>query len=129
MWNATQGCTRQTSELFTCSTTVKLANALNKLLWLHIESATQQWRKSAPPILSTSHCEFNVAYLCTHAQNIWPIVAITFNDLHKISVNHLYIDVSFCRVEFSKPSFKLASVYVCTKQLFVYKKHPGCKKY
>ena len=24
----------------------------------HIESATQQWKKSAPPILSTSYCEF-----------------------------------------------------------------------
>ena len=34
----------------------------------HIESATQQWRKSAPPILSTSHCEFIGVRLCAHAQ-------------------------------------------------------------
>ena len=33
-----------------------------------IESVTQQWRKSAPPILSTSHCEFNGARLCAHTQ-------------------------------------------------------------
>ena len=59
------------SELFTGSTAVKLVYALNKpplKLWLsyqglstrsnYIESVTQQWRKSAPPILSTSHCEF-----------------------------------------------------------------------
>ena len=61
------GCTRQTSELFTGSTAVKFVNALNKLplqlslsyqrlsMSNHIELATQEWRKSAPPILSTSH--------------------------------------------------------------------------
>ena len=35
----------------------------------HIESTTQQWRKLAPPILSTSHCEFNGTRSCAHAQN------------------------------------------------------------
>ena len=60
------------SVLFTGSTGVKFVNVLNKPpLKLYclvikdsgrsndIESVTQQWRKSAPPILSTSHCEFN----------------------------------------------------------------------
>ena len=28
----------------------------------------QQWRKSAPPILSTSHCDFNGTRLCAHAR-------------------------------------------------------------
>ena len=60
------------SVLFTGSTAVKFVNALNKLPFYHlvindsarsnyIESVTQQWRKSAPPILSTSHCEFHGA--------------------------------------------------------------------
>ena len=26
----------------------------------HIELATQQWRKLVPPMLSTSHCQFNL---------------------------------------------------------------------
>ena len=56
------------SVLFTGSTGVKFVNTLNKSLRLvikdsarsnDIELATQQWRKSAPPILSTSHCELN----------------------------------------------------------------------
>ena len=58
------GRTRRTSELFTGSTALKLANALNKpplkqyRLVIkdsahsnHVELATQQWRKSAPPSL------------------------------------------------------------------------------
>ena len=58
----------------TGSTGVKFVNALNKpplkLYRLvikdsahsnNIESVSQQWRESAPPILSTSHCEFNGA--------------------------------------------------------------------
>ena len=31
----------------------------------HIESATRQWRKLTPPILSTSHCEFIVVPVCS----------------------------------------------------------------
>ena len=59
--------TRPLSELFTCSTALKFANALAKLplklsLSYHkpyyIESINQEWRKSAPSFLSTSHCEF-----------------------------------------------------------------------
>ena len=64
------GCTRRMSELFTRNTAVKLVNALNKpplKLSLvirdsarsnYIESVTQQWRKSVPPILSASHYKF-----------------------------------------------------------------------
>ena len=61
------------SELFTRSTALKFGNAVaisrhdNYCLVIkdsahsnYIESVTQQWRKSAPPILSTSHCEFMV---------------------------------------------------------------------
>ena len=71
-------------ELLTGSTTLKLVNALNKpplKLWLsyqglscsnYIESVTQQWRKSAPPILSTSHCEFYGACSCIHARKLSP---------------------------------------------------------
>ena len=64
------GRTRRMSVLFTGNTGVKFVNALNKSYRLvikdsarsnDIESVTQQWRKSAPPILSTSHCEFNGA--------------------------------------------------------------------
>ena len=64
------GHMRQMSVLFTCSsTTVKFVNALNKPPLKpsfvikdsapsnYIKSVTQQWRKLAPPILSTSHCE------------------------------------------------------------------------
>ena len=58
------------SVLFTGSTGVKFVNALDSCHESYrlvikdsarsnyIESATQQWRKSAPPILSTSHCKF-----------------------------------------------------------------------
>ena len=42
----------------------------------HIELATQQWRKSAPSILSTSHCEFNGAHSCAHAQKTIPMAPI-----------------------------------------------------
>ena len=62
------------SVLFTGSTGVKFVNALkisrhesyrlvinDSVRSNHIELATQQWRKSVPPILSTSHCEFNGA--------------------------------------------------------------------
>ena len=42
----------------------------------HTESTTKQWRKSAPPILSTSHCEFNGARLCIHAQKTIPLAPI-----------------------------------------------------
>ena len=42
----------------------------------YIESVTQQWRKSAPPILSTNHCEFNGTRSCTHAQKTIPLVPI-----------------------------------------------------
>ena len=68
------GRTQRMSVLFTGSTAVKFVNALNKpplKLSLsyqpdsarsnYIESVTQQWRKSAPPILSNSQCEFNGA--------------------------------------------------------------------
>ena len=64
------GRTRRMSVLFTGSTGVKFVNALNKSYRLvikdsarsnHIELAAQKWRKSAPPILSTSQCEFNGA--------------------------------------------------------------------
>ena len=74
------GRTRRTSELFTRSTALKFVNALNKpprKLSLsykdsarsnYIESVNQQWRKSALPILSSSHCEFYGARSCTHAR-------------------------------------------------------------
>ena len=41
-----------------------------------IESVAQQRRKSAPPILSTSHCEFNGARLCAHARKTIPLAPI-----------------------------------------------------
>ena len=42
----------------------------------HIELATQQWRKSAPPILSTSHCKFNGARSCAHTRKTIPLAPI-----------------------------------------------------
>ena len=73
------GCTRRTSELSTGSTALKLVNTLNmpplKVYPLvikalarsnYIESVTQQWRKSAPPILNTSQCELNVGLKRLH---------------------------------------------------------------
>ena len=33
----------------------------------HTELASQQWRKSAPPNLSASHCKFNGACSFAHA--------------------------------------------------------------
>ena len=34
----------------------------------YIELVTRQWRKSVPPILSISHCEFHGARFCAHAR-------------------------------------------------------------
>ena len=42
----------------------------------HIELATQQWRKFAPLILSTNHCEFYGACLCIHARKTIPLALI-----------------------------------------------------
>ena len=79
------GRTQETSELFTCSTTLKFANTLNKLPlkvslsyqdsahFVYIESVTQQWRKQAPPILSTSHCKFYGTCSCAHTQKTIPL--------------------------------------------------------
>ena len=41
-----------------------------------MESVTQQWRKSVPPILSTSYCEFHGAHSCAHAQKTIPLAPI-----------------------------------------------------
>ena len=81
------GRTRRVSVLFTGSTGVKFVNALNKppryrlvikdsACCNDIESVTQQWRKSAPPILSASHCEFNGARSCAHAWKTIPLAPI-----------------------------------------------------
>ena len=94
------GRTRRTSELFTRSTALKFVNALNtrrsrpyatselftrstahesyRLVIKdsahsnYIESVNQQWRKSAPPILSSSHCEPYGARSCAHARKTIP---------------------------------------------------------
>ena len=42
----------------------------------YIELVNQQWRKSAPPILSTSHCKFYGTRPCTHARKAIPLVSI-----------------------------------------------------
>ena len=73
------------SELFTRSTALKFENAVTKPPRLviqdsarsnYIELVTQQWRKLVPPILSTSHCEFNGTRSCTHAQKTIPLAPI-----------------------------------------------------
>ena len=108
------------SELFTGSTSLKFVNALNKPPWKlyrlvindsalsnHIELATQLWRKSVPPILSTRYCEFNGARSCAHTRKTFPVapihlftkqIASTFNvskivdqksfDIHDTSFPH-----------------------------------------
>ena len=38
-----------------------------------MESASQQWRKLTPPILSTSHCKFNGTSSCAHARKTIPL--------------------------------------------------------
>ena len=78
-------CEERMSYVFTGSTALKLVNTLNKMpiksyfLVIKdsarsncIESVTQKWRKSAPPILSTSHCEFKGTSLCAHARKTIP---------------------------------------------------------
>ena len=68
----------------------------------YIESVTQQWRKSAPPILSNSQCEFNGAvcaptlekpspwHLFTHLLNfnVSRIVELKSFDIHYMSFPH-----------------------------------------
>ena len=82
------GRIRQTSELFTRSTALKFVNALNKpprklsivikdsARSNYIESVIQQWRKSAPPILSTSHGELYGICLCAHTRKTIPLAPI-----------------------------------------------------
>ena len=68
-------------ELFTRTTALKFENAVTKpprqLSPIviqdsersnYIELVTRQWRKSVPPILSTSHCEFYGIRSCAHAR-------------------------------------------------------------
>ena len=74
--------TRRMSVLFTRSTTLKFVNALischesyhlvikDSACSNYIESVTRQKRKSAPPILSTSHCEPYGTRLCAHARKL-----------------------------------------------------------
>ena len=78
------GRMQRMSELFRGSTAVNFVNTLNKpplklslgyhglSTFYHIELATQQWRKSVPIILSTSHCKFNGTRSCTHIRKTIP---------------------------------------------------------
>ena len=70
---------RPMSELFTHSTTLKLATTLAKpplklslsyyqpttFLLYTVESIHREWRKSVPPFLNTIHCEFYGARCAT----------------------------------------------------------------
>ena len=59
-----------------------------------MESVLKQWRKLAPPILSTSHCEFNGIHLCTHARK-----TISLAPIHSFTrqiVPSLYQQSSTC---------------------------------
>ena len=92
---------RPLSELFTGNTAKKLANALAKLPWqlapsyyspiicsYYIESTNQQWWKSAPLFLSTSHCKFNGAHSCAHVRKTIPIpLVLKFNTFIVPSIN------------------------------------------
>ena len=85
---------RPLSELFTRNIAKKLANALAKpprqlapsyhspnTFLLH-RINNQQWWKSAPPFLSTGHCEFNGTRSCAHVQKTIPIpLALKLNTL------------------------------------------------
>ena len=42
----------------------------------YIELVTQQWRKLAPLILSTSHCKLNGTRSCAHTKNTIPLTPI-----------------------------------------------------
>ena len=42
----------------------------------YMESVTRQWRKSVPPILSTSHCKFYGTRSCAHARKTISLAAI-----------------------------------------------------
>ena len=68
------------------------------VLTTYIESVTQQWRKLATAILSTSHCELDDVRLCAHAQKIIPLAPIhpftiqKVPSLYSINNHHLEID-------------------------------------
>ena len=74
------------SELFTRSTALKFENAVTKPprqlspsysgLSTFLELVSQQWSKSALPILSTSHCEFYGTRSCAHARKTIPLAPI-----------------------------------------------------
>ena len=51
----------------------------------YIESVTQQWRKSAPPILSTSHCELYATRSCAHTRKTIPLAPIHSFTKHNVS--------------------------------------------
>ena len=74
-----------------------------------IESVTQQWRKSAPPILSTSHCEFNGACSCAHARKTIPLALI-----HPFTKQNLMVP-SFCPESLTRSFFRLFSPVLCVR--------------
>ena len=135
----------QRRELFTRNIAKKLINALAKPPWqlapsyhgpntflLHmIEPTNQQRWKSAPPFLSTGHCEFNGARSCTH---VWKAIALEsispmmkrfrlslFSNslLHSHLLGHLvwsarrfYLCLFVCFFQFLSHTF-FASIKVC----------------
>ena len=71
-----------------------------------IESITQQWRKSEPPILSTSQCEFNGARSCAHARKTIPLAPI--HSFTKHIVPSMYEEsVTWSRLISMTPVFRM----------------------
>ena len=71
-----------------------------------ISQSTQQWRKSAPPILSTSQCKLNGACSCAHTKN-HPLAPI-----HPFSKQMV---PSLCLESLTRHSLRLFSPVLCVR--------------
>ena len=76
-----------------------------------MESVIKQWRKSASPILSTSHCEFNGTRLCTHARKVSPGTHLLVYKTNSTFIVSTIIDLRFFAIDrsaFSQAPYKLS---------------------
>ena len=83
----------------------------------HIESIAQKWRKSAPSILSSSHCEFIGTHLCTHARKTIPLASIYSFSTFIVS---RIIDSKLVEILFTNSSYVAYKVAFCHQQHFTH---------
>ena len=90
-----------------------------------MESVTKQWRNSVPPILSTSHCEFNGTGSCAHAQNHPPGTHSLVYKTNSTFIVSIIIDLRFFAIDhtaFPEAPYKfppsINNIFTCASYFF-----------